>query len=167
MCYVQSCPPMEAIFGGFCEAISEMFCDTFFLLDLDRWFMLERLKREPTKCWLTRNTIYPLLIYYLFLWERPLVSSLLFPSLNSSSTSKTKGKRYHHFNHYDSQGVAEDILKGWLRTNNWLAIEKEEVNYPFLLHLIINTLTISYSTFIELRLGALTYSLYKQYFQPR
>ena len=31
MCYVQSCPPMEAIFGGFVnEAISEMFCDNFF-----------------------------------------------------------------------------------------------------------------------------------------
>ena len=33
MCYVQSCPPMEAIFGGFVdEAISEMFCDTVFCL---------------------------------------------------------------------------------------------------------------------------------------
>ena len=49
-------------------------------------------------------------IYILVLVRATLVSSLLFPSLNSSSTSKTKGKRYHHFNHYDSQGVAEDSL---------------------------------------------------------
>lgn len=32
MCYVQSCPPMEAIFGGFCEAISEKLGNTFFCL---------------------------------------------------------------------------------------------------------------------------------------
>ena len=32
MCYVQSCPPMEAIFGGFFEAISEKLGNTFFCL---------------------------------------------------------------------------------------------------------------------------------------
>ena len=32
MCYVQSCPPKEDIFGGFAEAISEKFGDTFFCL---------------------------------------------------------------------------------------------------------------------------------------
>ena len=67
MNYVQSCPPKEAIFGGFCEAISEMFLWYLLFLCFDCWFKLERLKREPTKRWLTRNTRYYTYIYYSFL----------------------------------------------------------------------------------------------------
>ena len=48
MGFVQSCPPMEVIFGGFCEAIVKRSCGAFSFLVFDCWCKLERLKREPT-----------------------------------------------------------------------------------------------------------------------
>ena len=97
------------------KPLVECSCETFFFLVLVYWIKFERLKREPTNVG-SQEILHILTTILLVLVRATLVSSLLFPSLNSSSTSKTKGKRYHHFNHYDSQGVAEDSL-GWLRTN--------------------------------------------------
>ena len=49
MCYVQSCPPMEAIFGGFCEAISEMFCGIFFFLVLVYWIKFGKIEERANQ----------------------------------------------------------------------------------------------------------------------
>lgn len=62
MCYVQSCPPKEDIFGGFCEAISEKFGGIFFFLVLVYWIKFGKVKKRANQRWLTRNTYIPLLI---------------------------------------------------------------------------------------------------------
>ena len=67
MCYVQSCPPKEAIFGGFFEAISEKFGDIFFFLVLVYWIKFGKVEKRANQRWLTRNTIYSPINIYLFL----------------------------------------------------------------------------------------------------
>ena len=61
MCYVQSCPPKEDIFGGFCEAISEKFGGIFFFLVLVYWIKFGKVEERANQRWLTRNTYIPLL----------------------------------------------------------------------------------------------------------
>ena len=74
------------------EAISEMFLWYLLFLCFDCWFKLERLKREPTKCWPHKYSTIPIYIIH-FLWERPLVSSPYFLFPTSSSNSNTKQKK--------------------------------------------------------------------------
>lgn len=78
MCYVQSCPPKEDIFGGFCEAISEKFCGIFFFLVLVYWIKFGKIEERANQRWLTRNTIYSLLIYYTCSCESDLWSALFY-----------------------------------------------------------------------------------------
>ena len=49
---------MEAIFGGFFEAISEKFGDIFFFLVLVYWIKFGKVEKRANQRWLTRNTIY-------------------------------------------------------------------------------------------------------------
>ena len=111
--YVQSCPPP----GGHLwwlleEAISEMFLWYLLFLCFDCWFKLERLKREPTNVGSQEILLVPYLYILSFLVRATFgqLSLFLFPT--SSSNSKTKGKRYYHFNHNDSQGVAKATRRG-------------------------------------------------------
>ena len=56
--------PLEVIFGGFEEAIGEMFLWYLLFLGLNCWLKLERLKREPTNV----GSQEILLVLYLYIY---------------------------------------------------------------------------------------------------
>ena len=137
MNYVQSCP-QEASLVASKKPLVKCSCGIFSFFVLIYWIKFERLKREPTSVGSQEILDTKTYIYYSFLVRATFgqLSLFLFPT--SSSNSKTKGKRYYHFNHNDSQGVAKATRRG-LWTTIAQQLKYQEVKYPFFISLYNNT----------------------------
>ena len=87
-------------------------CDTFSFFVLIYWFKLERLKREPTKRWRTRNTIVLYLYIYSFLVRATFGQLSLFSFPNIIFKFKHKAKKGIITSITTTPwGVAKDILR--------------------------------------------------------
>ena len=131
MCYVQSCPPKEAIFGGSKGAISEKFCGIFFLLVLVYLINLGKVEERANQV-LAHKKYYILLFYYI-----PILVRATFGQLSSISFSKfifnikDKGEKVSSLQSLRLPRSRRRQPLGWLRTNHCLAIGIGRSELPF------------------------------------